>query len=190
MILLSVAYGPELTPNASVSPAGTAGTHASAPRISPPPVIPPSPPGTNLPAFACADASGGKTGVANVITARTSEQTGYDRFVLQFDGIVPTFTVKRQLKPVFTTGASGQQVTLSGTAGVLITVHSATGNTTFTGSSDIFHSDFAVIKEARQLQDFEGTVAWGLGISKPACMRVFTITDPARLVVDLQTPSS
>jgi len=189
MILLPAACGPELIPNAAVSPAGTPGTHASAPRISPPPVIPPSPPGTNLPAFACADASGGKTGVANVITARTSEQTGYDRFVLQFDGIVPTYTVVRQAKPVFATGATGQQVTLSGTAGILITVHSATGNTTFTGSNDIFDSDFAVIKEARQLQDFEGTVAWGLGISNPTCMRVFTLTDPARLVVDLQTPS-
>jgi hypothetical protein len=33
-------------------------------------------------------------------------------------------------------------------------------------------------------------VAWGLGISKPTCMRVFTLTDPARLVVDLQTASS
>jgi len=190
MILLPAACGPELTPNASVSPADTAGTHASAPRISPPPVTPPSPPGTNIPAFACADFSGGKTGVANVITARTSEQSGYDRFVLQFDGIVPTYSVKRQPKPVFAMGASGQQVSLSGTAGVLITVHSATGNTTFTGSNDIFHSDFAVIKEARQLQDFEGTVAWGLGISKPTCMRVFSLTDPARLVVDLQTPSS
>jgi len=190
LILLPAACGPELTPNAAVSPATTTGTLASAPRISPPPVTPPTPPGTNLPAFACADASGGKTGVANVITARTSEQIGYDRFVLQFDGIVPTFTVKRQPKPVFSRGASGQSVTLSGTAGVLITVHSATGTTTFTGSNDIFHSDFAVIKEARQLQDFEGTVAWGLGISKPTCMRVFTLSDPARLVVDLQTPSS
>jgi hypothetical protein len=191
-VLISVlaACGPELTPNASVSPATTTGALASAPRIAPPPVTPPSPPGTNLPAFACVDASGGKTGVANVITARTSEQIGYDRFVLQFDGIVPTYTVKRQPKPVFTMGASGREVTLSGTAGIVITVHSATGNTTFTGSNDIFHSDFEVIKEARQLQDFEGTVAWGLGISKPTCMRVFALTDPARLVVDLQTPSS
>jgi hypothetical protein len=192
-VLISVlaSCGPELTPNASVSPDATAGsTLASAPRISPPPVTPPTPPGTNLPAFACADASGGKTGVANVITARTSEETGYDRFVLQFDGIVPTYTVKRQPKPVFSMGASGQQITLSGTAGILISVHSATGDTTFTGSNDIFHSDFAVLKEARQLQDFEGTVAWGLGISKPTCMRVFTLSDPARLVVDLQTTSS
>jgi hypothetical protein len=189
-ILLVAACGPDLTPNANVSPVETTGTLASAPRISPPPVTPPTPPGSNLPPFACADASGGKTGVANVITARTSEQLGYDRFVLQFDGIVPTYSVKRQPKPLFAMGASGQTVTLSGTAGVLITVHSATGNTTFTGSTDLIHSDFAVIKEARQLQDFEGTVAWGLGISKAACMRVFTLAGPARLVVDLQTPSS
>jgi hypothetical protein len=191
-ILISVvaACGPDLTPNANVTPDGTTGSLASAPRISPPPVTPPTPPGTNLPAFACADAAGGKTGVANVITARTSEQVGYDRFVLQFDGIVPTYSVKRQPKPVFPMGASGQTVTLSGTAGVLITVHSATGNTTFAGSTDLIHSDYAVIKEARQLQDFEGTVAWGLGINKPSCMRVFTLSGPARLVVDLQTPSS
>jgi len=190
LILLATACGPDLTPNANVSPDGPSSNIASAPRISPPPVTPPSPPGTNLPAFACADAAGGKTGVANVITARTSEQAGYDRFVLQFDGIVPTFAVKRQPKPVFTMGASGESVTLSGTAGVLVTVHSATGNTTFTGSTDLIHSDYAVIKEARQVQDYEGTVAWGLGISKPTCMRVFTLTDPARLVVDLQTASS
>jgi hypothetical protein len=190
LILLVTACGPELTPNANISPDPGGSAVASAPRIAPPPVTPPSPPGTNLPAFACADAAGGKTGVANVITARTNEQPGYDRFVLQFDGIVPTFAVKRQPKPDFTTGASGQSVTLSGTAGILVTVHSATGNTTFTGSTDLIHSDYAVIKEARQLQDYEGTVSWGLGISKPTCMRVFTLTDPARLVVDLQTPSS
>jgi hypothetical protein len=189
LILFVTACGPDLTPNANTSADPGDSTVASAPRISPPPVSP-TPPGTNLPAFACADATGGKTGVANVITARTNEQAGYDRFVLQFDGIVPTFAVKRQPKPVFTMGASGQTVTLSGTAGVLVTVHSATGNTTFTGSTDLIQSDYAVIKEARQLQDYEGTVAWGLGINKPTCMRVFTLTDPARLVVDLQTPSS
>ena len=72
---------------------------ASGPRIAPPPVTPPTPPNVTLPAFACADAKGGKTGAANVITARSSRQDGYDRFVLQFDGIVPTYTVTRQPKP-------------------------------------------------------------------------------------------
>jgi len=187
--VLTAACGPELTPSAAYSP-NPSPALASAPRISLPPVKPPTPPGTNLPPFACADATGGKTGVANTITARASEQQGYDRFVLQFESIVPTYTVTRQPKPVFPMGASGQTVTLSGTAGVLITVHSATGTTTFTGSKDLIHGDFLVLKEARQTQDFEGYVSWGLGLSKPACMRVFTLSDPARLVVDLRTTNS
>ena len=192
LVLISIvsACGPTLAPSAAVTPSGTGSHSASAPRISPPPVSPATPPGTNLPDFACADASGGKTGVANTITARASEQDGYDRFVLQLESIVPTYTVKRQAKPVFSVGASGQTVTLSGTAGVLVTVHSAQGATTFTGSTDLIHPEFQVLKEARQTQDFEGYVSWGLGLSKPTCMRVFTLSDPARLVVDLQIPSS
>ncbi len=190
-VLISIvcACSPAATPSAAVSPGGTGAASASGPRVAAPPVSP-SPPGTNLPAFACADASGGKTGVANTITARVAEQDGYDRFVLQFDPIVPTYTVKRQAKPVFTQGASGQTVTLSGTAGILVSVHSAQGASSFSGSTDLDHPGFQILKEARQVQDFEGTVSWGLGVAKPTCMRVFTLSDPARLVVDLQIPSS
>jgi hypothetical protein len=179
--------------SASVNPGLGGISIASGPRISPPPVSPPTPPSTTLPDFACSDASGGTTGVANVTTARVAESAaGYDRFVLQLDSIVPTYTVKRQDKPVFPLGASGQTVTLSGTAGVLVTVHSATGATTFTGPSDLVHPEYKLLVEARQTQDFEGYVSWGLGLSKPACMRVFTIPavegiSPARLVVDFQT---
>jgi hypothetical protein len=184
------ACGPSLTPAAGVTPEGTIASVASGPRISPPPVSPPSPPNVSLPPFVCADAKGGKTGAANVITARTSRQDGYDRFVLQFDGIVPSYTVTRQARPVFTKAGSSESITLSGTAGILVNASSATGVTTFTGSQDLVHNDFPVLKEARQIQDFGGTVSWGLGLSKPTCMRVFTLTGPARLVVDLQTPSS
>jgi hypothetical protein len=190
LLTILTACGPNIAPTAAATPTDTTVTNVSGPRISPPPVSPPAPPGTNLPDFACADASGGKTGVANTITARVGEQTSYDRFVLQFDPIVPTYTVKRQAKPEFPLGASGQNITLSGTSGVLVTVHSATGATTFTGSNDLVHSEYQVIKEARQTQDFEGYVSWGLGLSKPACMRAFVLNDPARLVVDFQITSS
>lgn len=190
--LLSIlaACGPTAGPIADVSPDVSAAAGASAPRISPPPVTPPTPPGTNLPPFQCADASGGRTGVANTSTARVAEQPGFDRFVLQFDPIVPTYAIKRQDKPVFPLGASGDTVTLSGTAGVLVTVHSATGATTFQGSTDLVHPEFQLIKEARQTQDFEGYVSWGIGLSRPACMRAFVLDDPARLVVDFQIASS
>jgi hypothetical protein len=189
LVSILTACGTPLTPSAA-APAGTAAANASGPRVSQPPVTPATPPGTNLPAFACADASGGKTGVANTITARAGEQLAYDRFVLQFDPIVPTYSVKRQDKPVFQMGASGQTVTLVGAAGVLVTVHSATGATTFTGSTDIVHPEFQIIKEARQVQDFEGYVSWGIGLSKPACMRTLVLDDPARLVVDFQIAGS
>lgn len=188
--LLLTACGPALTPSAAVNTGSPTGSTASAPRVEQPPVAPPTPPGTNLPDFACADAAGGKTGVANAITARVGSQPVYERFVLQFDPIVPTYTVKRQVKPVFTLGGSGQNATLLGNAGVLVTVHSATGATTFVGSTDIVHPENKVLVEAKQTQDFEGYVSWGLGLSKPACMRVFTLQDPARLVVDFQVTTS
>ena len=190
LIVFLTACGPVLTPSAAVSPAADTGSSASAPRVEAPPVPPPVPPGTNLPDFACADASGGKTGVANTITARIGSQPAYDRFVLQFDPIVPTYTVKRQAKPVFPLGASGQNTSVQGTTGVLVTVHSATGATTFTGSTDIVQSQNKVLVEAKQTQDFEGYVSWGLGLTKAGCMRVFTLADPARLVVDFQITTS
>jgi hypothetical protein len=178
-------------PTAGATPADGSSTNpvqaASAARITPPPVTPPAPPGTSLPAFKCADASGGTAGSANVTAVRVTEQAGYDRFVLQFDGKVPAYTVKRQAKPVFTTGGSGQSVTLSGTAGALVQVHSATEAGTYSGPTDISHAEFLVLTGARLTGDFEGYVSWGLGLSRPACLRTFTVADPPRLVVDFKT---
>ena len=181
--------GPTLAPAAAISPAPSQGP-ASSTRIEQPPVPPPTPPGTNLPAFACADASGGKVGVANVVTARVAAQVGYDRFVLQFDTLVPSYTVKRQASPMFPAGASGQTISLSGTSGALIKVSTATGASTFTGPTDFTHAEYLVLKEARQTEDFEGHVSWGTGLAKAACIRTFTLADPPRLVVDFSTTSS
>jgi hypothetical protein len=185
--VLVAACGPTLAPAATVGPSDSPSSVASAPRIEQPPVSPPAPPGTNLPAFACANVSAGQTGVAGAVTARVAEQTGYDRFVLQFDSPVPKYTVKRQATPTFPSGASGQTITLSGTSGVLVDIQTASGASTFTGPTDLTHGEYLVLKEARQTQDFEGHLSWGLGLGKPACMRVFTLTDPARLVVDFST---
>jgi hypothetical protein len=185
--VLIAACGSSLAPAANVTPPATPVSIASAPGIAPPPVTPPAAPGDNLPAFVCANAGGGKTGVAQTVTARVAEDAGYDRFVLQFDSAVPTYTVQRQARPVFPAGPSGQTMTVNGTFGVLVTVHSATGSTTFTGPTDLTSPEYQVLKEARQTQDFEGYVSWGLGLSQAACMRTFTLSNPARLVVDFVT---
>jgi hypothetical protein len=177
------------SPTAAVS-TDTASSARTDPVISPPPVTPATPPGTNLPPFACKDASGGSAGIVGVTAVRVDEQIGYDRFVMQFDSKVPQYAVKRQAKPVFTQGGSGKTITLSGTSGVLVTVHSASQSVDYSGPTDFSQAGFPVLKEARLTQDFEGTVSWGLGLSSPACMRVFTLTGPSRLVIDFASTSS
>jgi hypothetical protein len=172
------------------SPSSTPSQVVSGPRITPPTVTPPTPPGTALPAFACADASGGTAGIANETDVRVAEPSGYDRFVIQFDSNVPAYTVKRQNSPVFKVGASGQSITLSGTAGALVQVHTATGANTYNGPIDFVHADYLVLQEARLTGDFEGYLSWGLGLSRAACLRTFTLTNPPRLVVDFTTASS
>ena len=189
LTILIAGCGPTPAPTAAVTPGSSQGP-ASATRIAQPPVAPPTPPGSNLPAFACADSSGGKTGVANVVTARVVPQAGYDRFVLQFDSLVPSYSVKLQGSPAFPSGASGQTITLSGTSGALVQVRTATGAGTFTGPTDFTHAEYLVLKEARQTEDFEGHVSWGMGLGKATCLRTFTLADPPRLVVDFSTTTS
>jgi hypothetical protein len=169
--------------------AGTTNTPpqpASAPRITPPPVSPPSPPASVV-AFKCADATGGVAGSANLTAVRTAEQIGFDRLVLQFDSKVPSYTVKRQAKPVFKSGGSGQSIALSGAVGVLVQIHSATASGSYSGATDLAHSDYPVLIEAKLVEDFEGYLSWGLGLTKPACFRAFTLADPPRLVIDFKT---
>jgi hypothetical protein len=139
-------------------------------------------------AFKCADATGGSTGTANLTGVRVAEQSGFDRLVLQFDAHVPSYTVKRQAKPTFRGGASGQAVTLSGTAGVLVQVHSASASGTYSGPTDIRHPEYAVLVEAKIVEDFEGYLSWGIGLNTASCLRAFTLSDPARLVIDFKTP--
>jgi hypothetical protein len=190
MSMLLSACGLSGVVSSSTPVAGTTSTPAqpaSSVRITPPPVSPPQPP-AGLAPFQCTDANGGTAGTASLTNVRMTVWVGFDRFVLQFDTRVPSFIVKRQAKPVFKNGGSGQSITVGGAAGVLVQVHSASASGTYTGSTDMIHSDFPVLVEAKIVEDFEGYLSWGLGLTKPACLRAFTLSDPPRLVIDFKTP--
>ena len=190
-MLLVSACSTAPSPVASTSQ-GPASAGRTGPAISPPPVTPPTPPGDLALNFKCQDLSGGSSaGNAHVTDVRVTEEPGFDRFVIQFDGNVPAFTIKRQAKPVFTQGVSGQAITLSGTAGVLVQLHTATTTGSYDGPTDFTQAGFLVLKEARLTQDVNGTVGWGLGLGSSACMRVSMPTiSPSRLIIDFATTSS
>ena len=87
----------------------------------------------------------------------------------------------------FTMGASGQSVTLLGDSGLLVVIRGADEHTSYSGPTD-FKTGYGKLREARQVEDFEGTVQWALGLSGTACYRVYVLKNPDRLVIDAQAP--
>jgi len=126
--------------------------------------------------------------VAFVDMVRTGTHSGYDRITIEFNNTDPKqVDLTTQGDAKFTQGASGQTMTLAGSAGILVTMKGADEHTAYSGPID-FKTGYPVLVEAKQVQDFEGTVQWGLGLSKSACYRAFFLTSPYRLVIDIQTP--
>jgi hypothetical protein len=89
-----------------------------------------------------------------------------------------------QPNTTFTRSPKGDQVTLAGTTGVLITVHSITNWTSFGGPTS-FQPGYPFLREARMVQNFEGYQQWALGLQGTGCLRVTTMSSPNRLVVDM-----
>jgi hypothetical protein len=154
----------------------------------------PSPSPTSAPANCWSVSGGSAASMADVTFVRVGTAAGYDRFVIQFDGPVPAYSVTPQDSPTFMADASGQTLHLQGTRGIVIVVHGASGTDlsgrqTFTGSQDLTPG-YPVLKEARQVGDFERVFKWGLGVSEPDCghVNVTTLTGPDRLVVDVLRP--
>jgi hypothetical protein len=174
-----------IVPGAGASPTPSA---SKSPSPSPSPT-----PSSNLPVFTCS-ASAQHFDVAQVPplalvdAVRPGTHAGYDRLTIEFMTGHPTdVLVSQQGDAAFTQGASGQRIILSGSAGILVTIQGADEHTDYSGPID-YKTGYPVLLEARQVQDFEGTVQWGLGLSKSACYRAFFLTNPARLVIDIQTP--
>jgi len=180
--LTSVVPGtlPSASPSARVS---------ESPSATPTPVQ--TPPDSSLPPFVC----GSSTSIvsqnaalsAYIDAVRTGTHTGYDRITIEFQNGQPgSVELRPQSSSTFTNSPRGDNVTLAGSAGLLVVIQGADEHTAYSGSTD-FKTNYPVLLEGRQMEDFEGVVQWGLGLSKSACYRVFFLTNPTRLVIDIQT---
>ena len=98
----------------------------------------------------------------------------------------PTFTVKRQAKPVFTQGGSGQTVTLSGTAGILVIGPLGDRRHHLHGLDRLVHSRLPSPQRGAPDPGLRRLRLVGarpeLGARACGCSRS---SDPSRLVVDL-----
>lgn len=120
---------------------------------------------------------------------RTGAHDGYDRTVFEFDGGVPSYHVEYIDDPVRQCG-SGNVVPLPGEGWLEVRfsrtrAHTVAGAPTLTERSR--SPELPVLRALALTCDFEGTVTWVLGLAAPNRYRVFELSDPARLVVDVRT---
>lgn len=151
-------------------------------------IIEPSPSPTPQP-FLCQDQSGGSSGVTATLTnirPGSHAGDGYDRVVFDFNGGIPSWDLTRQESATFTRDASGQPVTLDGSAGLKLVLR----NVDLAGavSGDI-KPGFTSIREIAQLGNFEHVLTYGIGLSSSQCVRVLQLSN-SRLVVDVATSGS
>jgi len=123
---------------------------------------------------------------AFVDAIRPGTHKGYDRVVVEFKNGQPgSIEIRPQAGTTFNQSPSGRPVTLAGRHGILVIIRGADAHTAYSGQTD-FVTGYSVMVEVRQVQDFEGVVQYGIGLSQAACYHAFILTNPTRLVIDVQ----
>src|SRR5712691_609961 len=139
--------------------------------------------------FTCTDKSGGVAGVAaTVYDVRIAHHDGYDRLVIGFptSNTMPQYQLTRQATSTFLRDASGQPVTLDGSAGIRAVLRNAD---IAPGAPTDLKPELPSIREVAQIGNFERVVSYGVGLATPACFRVLELSGPTRLVIDVETPA-
>jgi hypothetical protein len=149
------------------------------------------------PPVVCEPQSGGEDGVfMNLTDVRVGAHDGYDRIVFEFtepkpnpagNGGIPYYEI-RAAKPPFTQDPSDMPLEVYGDAFVHLVVQGATGydfdgNPTY-GGSRVLTPGFGTLAQAAQSGDFEATLSWIMGLSRPTCWNVQELHNPDRLVID------
>jgi len=145
----------------------------------------PSPnPTPSLPAFSCTPVSGGTTGLSTGLNSvRSARHDGYDRVVFQFASGIPSYDVVGQDSSTFIKDASGQPVSLDGTAGVKVILRS----TDAAASSQDSQPKLQAVRQVAQVGNFEHQLTYGVSLGTATCFRVTDLSNPARLVIDFDT---
>jgi hypothetical protein len=178
----AAATAPTAAPSFTPSP-------SAAPTVVPT-ALPAAAPTANLEKFGCVSSvfNNSKAPLSAFIDAvRTGAHPGYDRLTIQFqNGLPGRIALTPQSGSTFLRSPRGDDVTLAGRNGIVVTLFSADGHSAYSGPTDIKSGDGTLV-EVREIQDFEGYVQYALGISGPACYHASILSNPARLVIDVQT---
>jgi hypothetical protein len=120
---------------------------------------------------------------------RTAGQQGFDRVVVEFTGVVPEYEVAYSDPPFIDT--SGQAVPVQGEAFLRVRLNGTSQFDSINGvllysGPDAVTGDTANVVEVVAVDDFEAVAVWVIGLESKEPLTVSTLTDPGRLVIDIE----
>jgi hypothetical protein len=174
----------------TASPTATPATESPAPTSG---ESPPAEPTADSSSFTCDLPIVGQptVAIANIVDIRVGEHDGYDRLVFAFEQGLPEFTLARS-EPPFTRDGSGEPMQVDGASFLTLVMRGGTKQTdegtSSYGGPTAFHPAFDALVHAAEGGDFERQSTWHLGLAHEACVNVFTLDGPPRLVIDIEHP--
>jgi hypothetical protein len=139
-----------------------------------------------LPPFTTAPkTSPGSGGQAEVFAVAAACHPTFDRFVIRARFASPGYDVRYVSQVV--ADASGQPISLLGTKRIHVVLRHARGHTS-AGANLLPIVTTPLCSNLRQVKkagDFEGVVSFGLGLRRKTGFRVFRLTGPTRIVIDV-----
>jgi hypothetical protein len=139
-----------------------------------------------LPPFSTAPkTSSGSGGQAELFAIATGCHPTFDRFVIRARLATPGYDVRYVNKVV--ADASGKTVSLLGTKRIHVIIRKARGHTS--GGTNLLPSVLTPLcpnlRQVKGAGDFEGVVSFGIGLRRKTGFRVFRLTAPTRIVIDV-----
>ncbi|GIH21858.1 hypothetical protein Aph01nite_01680 [Acrocarpospora phusangensis] len=127
--------------------------------------------------------------VPTLVAIRAAHHPGLDRLVFQFRGGLPAQRSVRYVAGLVGDG-SGLPIAVAGNARLLVRFGGATGhaggNTTYGPTRRTLA--LPGIIQVVNTGDFEAVLSFGVGVAKKSAVRLYTLRNPSRVVVDIATP--
>ncbi len=128
--------------------------------------------------------------VSTLVGIRAAHHPGLDRVVFEFRGPLPAHRGAAYVSSLIADG-SGKPVRVAGDAILRVRFshavgHDGRGAVTY-GPTRETHALPGVIQVVNT-GDFEGVLGFGIGLSRRTSYRMYTLTHPNRVVIDIKTP--
>jgi hypothetical protein len=124
--------------------------------------------------------SPGGAGRAQMFAISVGCHATFDRFVIRARNARPGYDVRYVRRVV--ADPSGMTVRLRGTKRILLVSHNATAHQVARVKTPLCPN----LRQVKLAGDFEGVVSFGLGLARKTGFRVFRLTGPTRIVVDVK----